>query len=109
MPFTFIGSPREASETTGNPVWSFEVRVVHGGDEVHSVIRKSVQKGRPEKPAPLETMTNGVWAISIKSILESEQDFLVKVNLVSSTPISFDSGPQSNEKYKHLCSHACKF
>ena len=89
-------SPRESSDSgTGVPVWSFEIRVVHGSDEIHSLIRKAALKAQPpDKPtstaaaasaasasaAPQETMTNGVWAIAMKSILESEQDFLLRVN-----------------------------
>jgi hypothetical protein len=41
--------------------------------------RRAAQKGQSEKTAPLETVTNGVWSITIKSILETEQDFLLKV------------------------------
>ena len=76
-------SPRETSDSSSNgtPVWSFEIRVVHGSDEIHSLIRKSAIRGQPEKTAPVETLTNGVWAITIKSILESEQDFLLRVTL----------------------------
>jgi hypothetical protein len=77
----FHFSPRETSDSSSNgtPVWSFEIRVVHGSDEIHSLIRKSALRGQPEKTTPLETITNGVWAITIKSILESEQDFLLRV------------------------------
>jgi hypothetical protein len=67
------------SSSNGTPVWSFEIRVVHGSDEIHSLIRKSALRGQPEKTTPTETITNGVWAITIKSILESEQDFLLRV------------------------------
>ncbi len=98
--FLVSSSPRESSDSgTGVPVWSFEIRVVHGSDEIHSLIRKAVLKAQPPdkststaasatatsaatmsaSAASQETVTNGVWAMSMKSILESEQDFLLKV------------------------------